>query len=179
VPAYVRRDVFRRRLSFCVAAALAAALLSCSRHPGAGEEFSLTAESMGDVPMHGDALKIDNLAKAHDGSMATRWTTVANMAPGYYVQLEFPAPRRVAGLTLDAGTAAEDFPSRFVVEVSPGGTEWKEAFAGGPEATADGVTRVKFRRAEEVKYIMITVSEAKDRWWSIYEIEVEYADEPR
>jgi hypothetical protein len=124
-----------------------------------------------------DGRRPENLAKAHDGSMATRWTTGANMVPGHFVQLEFPANRRVAGLTLDAGTAAEDFPPRFVVEVSAGGTEWKEAFAGGPGATTDGLTRIEFARVEEVKYILLTVSEAKDRWWSIYEIEVDYADE--
>ncbi|MGD8718501.1 MAG: discoidin domain-containing protein [Candidatus Zixiibacteriota bacterium] len=150
---------------------------ACGGAPAPVGDFSLTADSLGEIPMPSDARRPENLAKAQDGSMATRWTTGANMEPGHFVELEFPEPRRVAGLTLDAGTAAEDFPARFVVEVSAGGTDWKEAFAGGPDATKGGLTRVKFRRAEEVKYILITVSEAKDRWWSIYEIEVEYADD--
>ena len=99
------------------------------------------------------------------------------MEPGFFIQLEFPARRRVSGLILDAGDATEDFPPKFVVEVSPGGTEWKEAFVGGHEATVDGLTKIEFARAHDVEYIMITVSETQDRWWSIYEVEVEYAEE--
>jgi hypothetical protein len=177
MPAYSSGEVFRRRLSVCVAAALAAtALLSCSRQPGAGEEFTLIAESMGDVPMHEDALKIDNLAKAHDGSMATRWTTVCSMEPGYFVEIKFPKRRKVAGLVLNTEPSPWDFPRKFSVEASADGKNWEEVGRGNKKATRKGITTINFEKPIEAQSIIISVSEAADSWWSIYELEVKYAE---
>lgn len=169
--------VFRRRLTACVAAALAAtAFLSCSRQPGAGEEFTLIAASMGDVPMHEDARKIDNLAKAHDGSMATRWTTVGSMEPGYFVEIKFPRRRKVAGLVLNTEPSRWDFPRKFTVEASADGENYTEVARCDKKATRKGITTINFEEPVEAQSIIITVSEASDSWWSIYELEVNYAE---
>jgi hypothetical protein len=176
MPACWSGRVSRRRLAACVAAALAAALLSCSRQPGAGDDFTLIAESMGDVPMHVDALKIDNLAKAHDGSMATRWTTVGSMEPGYFVEITFPKRRKVSALVLNTEPSPWDFPRKFTVEASADGKNWEEVARGNKKATRKGITTINFEEPVEAQSIIITVSEAAESWWSIYELEVKYAE---
>jgi hypothetical protein len=177
MPAYSSGKVFRRRLAARVAAALAAsAFLSCSRQPGAGEDFTLIAESMGDVPMHVDALIIDNLAKAHDGSMATRWTTVGSMEPGYFVEIKFPKRREVTGLVLNTEPSPWDFPRKFTVEASADGENYKEVARGNKKATKKGITTINFEEPVQAQSIIITVTEASESWWSIYEMEVKYAD---
>ena len=174
---YLYCEIFRRGRSVCALAALAAvAVLSCGGQPGGDAEFTLIAESMGDVPLPEDALKIDNLAKAHDGSMATRWTTVCSMEPGYFVELRFSRPRKVAGLVLNTEPSPQDFPRGFVAEVSQDGSNWEEAAAGGPEATKNGVTTVNFDKVREVSNVLVTVNEAAPYWWSIYELEVKYTE---
>jgi len=163
--------------AICFATVLAGlASVSCGRPRAGDEEFTLVAGSLADVPMHPDALKIDNLKSAHDGSMATRWTSVTNMEPGFFVELKFVRPRKVAGLVLNAKPSPRDFPRKFVVEVSRDGNDWEEAAAGGRGATKKGITEINFDRPREVQYVLITVSEAAPYWWSIYEIEVKYAE---
>jgi hypothetical protein len=150
--------------------------LSCGKPPAGKGEFTLVADSLGEVPMHPDALKLDNLANAFDGSMETRWTTVANMEPGFFVELRFNRPRKVAGLVLDSRPSPKDFPRGFVVEVSRDGSNWEEAAAGGPEATRDGVTTITFDKPHDVRNVLVTVNEGAPYWWSIYELEVKYAE---
>jgi hypothetical protein len=150
--------------------------LSCGAPPTGGGEFALIADSLGEVPMHPDALKLDNLANAFDGSMETRWTTVANMEPGFFVELRFERPRKVAGLVLNSKPSPRDFPRSFAVEVSRDGQNWEEAAAGGPKATKGGVTTINFDRPREVRNVLVTVNKAAPYWWSIYELEVKYAE---
>lgn len=177
MPAYLYCGIFRRWRWGCVAAALAAtAVLSCGGQPGGDEEFSLIAESMGDVPMDENALKIDNLAKAHDGSMATRWTTACNMEPGFFVEIRFPGRRKVAGLVLNSEPSPFDFPRKFTVEASADGNNWEEVARGGKKATKKGITTIDFKEPIEAESIIITVNEAERFWWSIYELEVKYAE---
>ncbi len=150
--------------------------LSCGGgRRAAGDDFTLLADSLGETPMHADALKVDNLAKAHDGSMATRWTSVGDMEPGFFLEITFPKKRNVAGLVLNTAPSPDDFPRRFVVEASADGTEWEEVAAGGPTATLDGVTTITFERPRRVLKILITLKKAAPYWWSIYELEVKYA----
>ena len=176
MPANSHHEILRRRFWVCAAAALAAAVLSCGGQPGAGDEFTLVAESMGDVPMHEDALKIDNLAKAHDGSMATRWTTVCSMEPGYFVEIKFPKRRKVAALVLNTEPSPWDFPRKFTVEASADGKNYKEVARGNKKATRKGITTINFAEPVEAQSIIISVSEAAESWWSIYELEVKYAE---
>lgn len=151
-------------------------LASCGGPPADESEFTLVADSLGEIPMHPDALKLDELARAYDHKMATRWTTVANMEPGFFVEVRFRRPRKVAGLVLNSKPSPRDFPRGFVVEVSRDGREWEEAAAGGPEATKKGVTAITFDKPREVRNVLITLNEGAPYWWSIYELEVKYAE---
>jgi hypothetical protein len=177
MPAYSPRGILRRGFAVLACAALAAALAtSCTGRPGEGEDFSLVAESMGDIPLPDLALKIDNLAKAHDGSMATRWTTGTNIQPGFFVEIRFPKRRKIAGLILNTEPSPSDFPRRFVVEASADGKDWKEVARGGPQATANGITTITFREPVEAQSLIITANKAGRYWWSIYEMEIKYAE---
>lgn len=177
MPAYLYCEIFRRWRSVCALAALAAMpFVSCGGQPGGDAEFTLVAESMGDVPMPEDALRIDNLAKAHDGSMATRWTTCTNMKPGFFVEIRFSRPRKVAGLLLNSEPSPFDFPRKFTVETSADGKNWEEVARGGPEATKKGITTINFKEPREVESIIITVNKAVRFWWSIYELQIKYAE---
>jgi len=165
-----------KALAAAGAAVALVTVLACGRKGVAKEpEFKLVADSLGDAPMHPDALKLDNLALAHDGSLATRWTTVGDMEPGYFLELDLPKTRRVAGLVLDASPSPNDYPRRFVVEVSDRDNEWVEAAVCGPEATAKGITTVTFARPYAARKILLTLNEAAPYWWSVYEIKVKYA----
>ena len=168
--------IFRQWAVLCLPALAAMPFLSCGGQPGGGEEFSLIAESMGDVPLPEDALKIDNLAKAYDGSMATRWTTVGNMEPGFFVEIRFSRPRKVAGLVLNSEPSPFDFPRKFTVEASADGENWEEVARGGPKATNNGVTTINFKEPREVRSVIVTVNKAADFWWSIYELQIKYAE---
>jgi hypothetical protein len=152
------------------------ALSSCGAPPAGEAEFALVAGSLGEVPMHPDALNSDNLAFARDGSMETRWTTAAHMEPGFFVELRFDRPRKVAGLVLNSKPSPEDFPRGFVVEVSRDGSNWEEAAAGGAEATKKGLTTITFDHPREVRQVLVTLNKDAPYWWSIYEMKVEYAD---
>ncbi|UCH77962.1 MAG: discoidin domain-containing protein [Candidatus Coatesbacteria bacterium] len=165
-----------RALALVAVAGAALAFVACRGGQPGEASFRLISDSLGEVPMHPDALKIDNLAQAHDGSMATRWTTFTNMEPGFFVELEFDRPREVAGLVLHTEPSPHDFPREFVVEVSEDGTEWEEAAVGGRKATKKGVTTIAFDRPRKVRHIIVSVNKAAPFWWSIYELEVTYAE---
>ena len=174
---YLYCEIFRRGRSVCALAALAAvAVLSCGGQPGGDAEFTLIAESMGDVPLPEDALKIDNLAKAHDGSMATRWTTVGNMEAGFFVEIRFPQRRKVAGLVLNSEPSPFNFPRNFTVEASADGKNWEEVARGGKKATKKGITTINFKEPVEAESIIITINKAVGFRWSIYELEIKYAE---
>jgi len=98
------------------------------------------------------------------------------MEPGFFLELEFDRPQKVAGLVLHTEPSPNDFPHKFVVEVSEDGTEWAEAAVGGAKATKNGVTTVTFDRPRKVRNVLITLSEAAPYWWSVYELEVTYAE---
>lgn len=151
-------------------------LFSCGTPPAGEGEFTLLADSLGEVPMHPDALKLDNLANACDASTETRWTSMANMEPGFFIELQFDRPRKINGLVLNSKPSPNDFPRGFVVEVSRDGKNWEEAAAGGPGVTKNAVTDITFKRPREVRHVLVTLNKAAPFWWSIYELEVKYAE---
>jgi hypothetical protein len=170
------RITLARALTLVAVAGAAMAFVACRGGQPEEASFRLVADSLGEVPLNPDALTIDNLAQAHDGSMATRWTTLTNMEPGFFVELEFDRPREVSGLILHTEPSPNDFPREFVVEVSEDGTEWVEAAVGGPKATEKGVTTIAFDRPRKVRTILVSINKAAPYWWSIYELEVTYAE---
>jgi hypothetical protein len=58
-----------------------------------------------------------------DGDPATRWATGGPQAPGDWVRIDLPAPRRVRGVLL-ASPGTADHPRGVAVECSPDGVRW-------------------------------------------------------
>ncbi len=145
-----------------------------AKNPGA--DFILIADSLGEVPMHPDALKTDNLALAHDGNMATRWTSIGKMEPGFFIEIDLPRERKVTGLILDATPTPMGFPREFTVEVAGDDNEWVEVMRCTKKMTVMGLTTVKFPKPYKCSKILLTLTKGMPNWWSIYEMEVKYGD---
>ncbi len=162
------------------AAPAAAALLVWACAGGCGahrDDFTLEAGSSGEDEMPVESLRVDELAKAHDGDPATRWTTNAPMKPWFYLSVKLPKPRKVSAVILDARPAARDFPRAFVVEVARGGGPVTEVMRCGKEATRKGVTTIRFVPPRDADLILVTLTEGQKRYfWSVYEMKIEYAD---
>ncbi len=90
--------------------------------------------------------------------------------------MDFPRPRKVAALTLDASPSPNDHPREFSVETADAAGNWSEAGVFGEGATRNGVTTVAFRPPRPVQRILITANQAAPFWWSVYELRIKYAE---
>jgi hypothetical protein len=151
----------------------ATTLLACG---GDGPDFTLEAGSTGEDEMPVEVQRLDELAMAYDGDPTTRWTTNVPMRPWFYVAIHFKKPRRVRTVILDARGSPNDHPRRFIVEVAGEGGPVREVLRGNEENTEKGITRIPLDPEEEVDLIMITVQDTQRYFWSIHELEIEYAD---
>jgi hypothetical protein len=151
----------------------AAVLLACG---GNDAGFTLEAGSTGEDDMPVEVQRLDALAMAYDGDPTTRWTTNVPMRPWFYVAIHLKKPRRVRTVILDAHDSPNDHPRRFVVEVAREGEGIREVARGTKKNTRKGVTRIDLDPEEEVDLIMITVQDTRRYFWSIHELEIEYAD---
>ncbi len=172
----------RRRPSvgfLLLAAAGGAALLAGCRNaaPAPRAPLALVADGMGEERMPAGARRAGNLAKAHDGLAATRWTTGTPVAPGFFVQVALAREEDVAAVAWDAGPAARDYPRAFEIEISRDGEDWTEVTPADARITVGRVTRVVFRPPRRTRYVMITALKAEPYWWSIHELTVAYARE--
>lgn len=156
-----------------VVAAVWLAAAACERRA----PFVLEAGSSGEDDLPAEAMRVDALAKACDGDLATRWSTEAPMKPWYYLSIRFPKPRRVAAIILDTRPSPDDWPRAFVVEASRGGGPLRVVFRGGPEATRKGVTTIKFPSPVTADLFVITLRKGNDfYYWSVHELTVQYAE---
>jgi mono/diheme cytochrome c family protein len=105
-----------------------------------------------------------------DGDAKSRWDTRGTQAPGQWFQIELPSETEIAGLRLDTGISAQDFPRGYKVQLSGDGKTW-----GVPVAAGKGsgpVTDIPFAPVK-AKFIRITqTGSAKGNYWSIHEIAV-------
>ena len=147
--------------------------------PAPRAPFTLVADSMGEERMPAAARRPENLAKAHDGVAATRWTTGAPIAAGFFIQVVLPRVENVTGVSWDAGPAWRDYPRSVRIETSPDGDVWEETTAADARVTLGPLSRVKFRPPRRARYVMITALEPEPYWWSVYEMEVVLNPPPR
>ncbi len=107
---------------------------------------------------------------AIDGNATTRWDTHGSQTPGQWFQIELPAETEVAGVRLDAGKSANDFPRGYKVELSADGTTWGKPVAEGKGGGT--ITDIPFAPAK-AKFIRITQTGAvQGKFWSIHELSV-------
>lgn len=110
-----------------------------------------------------------SLVKAFDDDLTSRYTTNASMAPGMWVQIEFPGPTKLNAITLDAGGSDGDYPRAYKVEVSEDGKTWSKPVAQGKGKNS--LTEIKFP-AVEAKFLRVTQTGSHQLYWSIHEMTI-------
>jgi hypothetical protein len=109
------------------------------------------------------------LAKAVDGNLESRYDTRVAQSPEMWVALELPAVTPVAGVRLDPGKSAGDYPRNFVVEISGDGAQWSQVADGQGKP---GVLNIRFD-ARPVKALRIRqTGSATGTFWSIHELDL-------
>lgn len=124
----------------------------------------------------------EEIYRAFDRNIYTRWSTKTPQAPGAYIQIELNKPRKVNRISWSTGKYIRDFPRAFMVEISPDGNKWVQIYKDegwGPVLIwKDNAPRLKESclvladfNPVYTKYIRITQTGTdKVFWWSIAEM---------
>jgi len=113
----------------------------------------------------------NEIGRAIDGDIESRWDSHTPQKPGMWVQIELPETTDVTGLVLDTAKSRNDWPRGWKIEVSMNGSEWdKPVLEGNSESST---TEFLFPQNTRAKFIRITDTGAvKGLFWSIHELEV-------
>jgi len=110
----------------------------------------------------------DQVGKALDGDMSTRWSTSAVQTPGQWFQVDVGYNGSVGGVVLNATPSPGDYPRGYEVYVFSDPENM-----GTPVATGAGeapLTEITFPPVEG-RYVRIVQTGADDGlWWSIHEM---------
>lgn len=115
-----------------------------------------------------------HLKLAIDGDIATRYSTIAEMKPGMWLQIALPKPEAVAGLLLDQGRSSGDFPRGYRVELSQDGRAWTSVASGAGTRDQSWI----FFEKQPARFIRITQT-GEGPYWSIHELHVLTEMDPR
>jgi hypothetical protein len=116
-------------------------------------------------------------SNAHDGDVATRWTTGADQAGGEWLQIDFGKAVTLTKLTLMLGNSADDYPRSYATRFSnSSGNMAAPVLASG--MGAKGVdTILNFPAGTTGRYVLISQSgKVTGLWWSVAEIQAACAD---
>ncbi|MDF1755510.1 MAG: discoidin domain-containing protein [Verrucomicrobiales bacterium] len=119
--------------------------------------------------------KPEDLKYAIDGKLDTRYTTGKHREPGMWVQVELPAPTRIAGLLLDAAKSRGDYPKGYQISISADGENWGKPVAKGKGESAKTVIEFPEQTA---RFIKITQTAKSRGYWSIHNMEILGAKNP-
>jgi len=110
-------------------------------------------------------------AEALDGNTLTYWTTGAAQARLMWFEIDMQTDQVFFSIEIDCVRQADDFPDGIDVAFSSDGT-----YSGAPAkanfATKTGTTVITFTKPQVGRFIRFTLTEGKDKWWSIDEIRV-------
>ena len=109
----------------------------------------------------------DVAANAVDDDASTRYSTGQGQAPGQYLQVDFGRVERVAGLVLDSGASAGDYPRGYAVTVSLDGTTWSPPVATG--GATGQITSIALDR-RPIRYLRVTLTASVGNWWSVADV---------
>jgi hypothetical protein len=112
--------------------------------------------------------KQGDAGRAVDGNQGTRWATGEPMKGGEWFQVELPSEMDIAGLAMDSQANAQDYPRKFIVEVSKDGQSWEP-----PIVTQDGkspLIEVVFPAVKRARVIKITQLGSANNHWGFYEL---------
>ncbi|HEX2874963.1 MAG TPA: discoidin domain-containing protein [Polyangiaceae bacterium] len=116
-------------------------------------------------------------SNAHDGDVATRWTTGADQAGGEWLQIDFGTAVTMTKLTLMLGSSADDYPRNYATRFSnSSGNMAAPVLVSG--VGAKGVdTVLNFPAGTTARYLLISQSgKVTGLWWSVAEIQAACAD---
>jgi glucose/arabinose dehydrogenase/mono/diheme cytochrome c family protein len=80
-----------------------------------------------------------SLPLAIDGNLATGFNTRIPQRPGMWVQIELPEAAEIAGVELDAGTAIQNYPRSYKIELADDGINWKTIATGHSSAVRNQI----------------------------------------
>ncbi|MDP4721737.1 MAG: discoidin domain-containing protein, partial [Akkermansiaceae bacterium] len=106
------------------------------------------------------------LKLAFDGNDKTRYTTGKSMAPGMWIQIEFPEVRMLSGINLDTSRSKGDFPRGYQVQVSDDGKNWSAPVA---EGAGNEKFQILFPKTS-ARFLRITQTGKDKLFWSIHEM---------
>lgn len=111
----------------------------------------------------------DVVARAIDGSLATRWSSGKPQASGQTFELDMGKPQTFNKLTMDAGSTTTDYPRGFDVRTSKDGLTWS-----APVATANGSGQTVSASFpfQTARYVRVTLTKSATNWWAIHEVTV-------
>ncbi|ASS68372.1 MULTISPECIES: discoidin domain-containing protein [unclassified Paenibacillus] len=132
--------------------------------PAPGAALDRTGWTASSTPSSGDVP-----ASLLDGSMATRWSTGAAMAPGQSITIDMKASKTFSKLTMDSTGSDGDYARGYEIYVSADGASWGSAVAAG--AGTGPVVTASFA-AKTARYIKIVQTGTSSSWWSIRELNV-------
>ncbi|WP_206110105.1 discoidin domain-containing protein [Paenibacillus albicereus] len=135
-----------------------------SATPSPGAALSRAGWTASSDPTSGDVA-----ANLLDGSMATRWSTGAAMAPGQSITIDMKASKTFGKLVMDSTGSDGDYARGYEVYVSADGASW-----GSPAATGTGsdpVVTATFA-SKTARYVKIVQTGTASSWWSIRELNV-------
>lgn len=116
-------------------------------------------------------------SNAHDGDVATRWTTGADQVGGEWLQMDFGKAVTLTKLTLMLGNSADDYPRNYATRFSnSSGNMAAPVLVSG--MGAKGVdTVLNFPAGTTGRYLLISQSgKVTGLWWSVAEIQAACAD---
>jgi F5/8 type C domain len=110
-------------------------------------------------------------AQAIDGNALTYWTTGATQALAMWFEIDMKTDQVFFSIEIDCARQADDFPDGVDVEFSSDGT-----YSGAPAkpnfATKTGTTAITFTKPQVARFIRFTLTQGKNKWWSIDELRV-------
>jgi hypothetical protein len=112
--------------------------------------------------------KQGDAGRAVDGNQGTRWATGEPMKGGEWFQIELPSEMDIAGLAMDSQANSQDYPRKFMVEVSKDGQSWEP-----PVVTQDGkspLIEVVFPSVKRAKVVKITQTGSASNSWGFHEL---------
>ena len=103
---------------------------------------------------------------AFDGKEETRYSSEKRMAPGMWIQIEFPEAKKINGITLDTTRSQKDFPRGYQVQVSDDGKDWGIPVASG---AGTSITQIHFP-TKSTRFVRVTQTGKNKLYWSIHEM---------
>ena len=116
-------------------------------------------------------------SSAHDGDVATRWTTGADQAGGEWLQIDFGKTVTLTKLTLMLGTSADDYPRSYTTRFSNSSLNTAAPVLVSGVGAKGVDTVLNFPVGTTGRYVLISQGgEATALWWSVHEIQAACAD---